>query len=463
VFVVGHRLDAATFAYRVAFPRALLDELVARSLVAKKHGRVAFRFGDVSGELRYSRVDRAWLVVGPRFRVRFVLHAPGAEGDTPGWTLEIVWSAAALAVMSPKRVRKASHRVARSCGTVYGARLRRIDLCADVAGWALEPNEVEQFVRRPQARLDAHAFSDQDVIRLQDSGELDESVPAERVVTHYKTAVTGFSFCPGAPMMARCYDKRAELKLKKGEIRASEEARWRERGWDGEAPVTRVEFQIRGEALRDFGLRDPDAPTQDARDPRTGKLVRLSRYPGFEWVLDRVWRACLSWLRLTRAPATPGARQERASRRPTDDRWLALAQLGFNVDAAPGVHQRVRRRGGATIEQTFGCVLSTLGQAGELTEWADAVPEGMTAVESVVEGVRDLFLRAADVVTRGFFRVWGTGNEAWEHVVVTNNAVWSREFDDGALDREDDPLDALARLSTDVHAANPGGMFAAAG
>jgi hypothetical protein len=427
-FVVGHRLDAATFAYKVAFPRALLDELVTRSLVAKKHGRAAFKFGDVSGELRYSRVERAWLVQAPRFYARFVLHAPGAEGDEPGWTLEIKWLASALAVMSPRRVRLASHRIARSCGRVYGARLRRIDLCADIANWAVDHADVERFVRRPQAGLDSNAFSDDAIVRLQDAGEFDESVPTERIVTHYKTSVTGFTFCPGSPMMARVYDKRAELKLKRAEIREVEESTWRANGWDGDAPVTRVEFQIRGEALRDFGLRDPDAPTQDART-NGGRLTAMARFAGFETVLDRVWRAGLAWLRFTRR----GSEDQRASRRPTDERWEMMAKLAFNAQGADGVHRRVRRRGGASVEQTLGCALSTVAQAGQLQEWSRELAREFGPTEATLSILHAVFRKAADLTASVFFRKWGS-DEAFEHVVEVSNATRAREFDDGAID-----------------------------
>jgi hypothetical protein len=423
--IVNHRLDAATLAYRVAFPRTLVDELVSRSNVAKKHGRSEFLYGDVKGEMRYSRADRAWLVVCPRFRVRFVMHAPGAVGDEPGWTFEVVWSAGALAKMTPERVRRASHRIARSCGTVYGARLRRMDLCADVAGWNLSHQEVENFVRRPNARIDAHAFSDEDVLRLEDSGELDEAVPAERVVTHYKTSVTGFTFCPGAPMMARIYDKLAELKLKKPEIQEEERARFLANGWDGVSPVTRVEFQIRGEALRDFGLRDPDAPTQDVRDQKTRKLATVRVFKGFEEVLDRVWRAALSWLRLTK----PDQREERASRRATDDRWLAMARLAFSEKTVDGEHLRVRRRGGASVDQTLGCVLSTLGQAGRLHRLSRMTPDEVSKGRATIEVVKALFDDCASVVARALFQKWGD-DEAWEHVIEVNNATRAREFDE---------------------------------
>ena len=432
--VVGHRLDALTVAYRVAFPRELRDELVRASEVAKKHGASEFRFGEVLGAMKYSRADRAWLVTCPRFRVLFALNAPGAVGDEPGWTLEIVWSAHALAVMSVERARRASHRIARSCGVVFARRLRRIDLCADVAGWQVEHADVEHFVRRPHARADSHAFSADDVIRLEDdvAGELEAGLSHERVVTHYRSHVTGFSFCPGRAMMARVYDKRCELKLKRAEFRAAEEARWRAGGWDGEAPIARVEYQIRGEAARDFGLSDPDHATQDFRDEH-GRLRKARDFGGFENVMDRVWRGALAWLRLTRES---NADETRAARRQVDPRWDLLSRLSFiGAENDGAVHKRVRRRGGASTEMTFGCVLSTLGQKDKLERMPRIVKAGRTASD-VLAIVHALFAKAAGVVTESFVEKWGP-DEACEHVIEVQNAAWAREYDDGRFDSDE--------------------------
>lgn len=104
-------------------------------------------------------------------------------------------------------------------------------------------------------------------------------------------------------MAARLYDKTEEIKASgKDYLRTL----WQAKGWDGVAPVYRLEFQFRNEALRQFGCH---------------------RYPD---VLDRLaglWRyASEDWLRLT----IPNADDATRSRWPLHPLWIALQAVQWD-------------------------------------------------------------------------------------------------------------------------------------
>ena len=126
---------------------------------------------------------------------------------------------------------------------VTGKRLRRADLCADAIGLDLETIDPRAWLTPRRARVKTF-------------GNL--QVP---FVEHHKTEKrTGFQIGQGA-LVARVYDKRVELALRPEEKRSIEEARWKGAGWNGQADVVRIEFQMRGEALDEIDdgrLRDPE-------------------------------------------------------------------------------------------------------------------------------------------------------------------------------------------------------------
>jgi hypothetical protein len=141
-------------------------------------------------------------------------------------------------------------------GFVYEERLRRIDLCADVAGWVIDGSDTTKLVRRPRASVRT------------DPPDLPGEVPADPTL-HETRVVTGITVGKDQ-MMARIYDKTIELQKKpREEDRTDEYERWVAGGWDGTTRVARIEFQIRGPALQTFGARDPLAPV----DPETGRVV----------------------------------------------------------------------------------------------------------------------------------------------------------------------------------------------
>lgn len=85
---------------------------------------------------------------------------------------------------------------------------------------------------------------------------------------------TGYSFGRG-DIMCRVYDKRAEIEHS---LKVWFEDMWRERGWDGETPVTRVEFQMRRNFLRSMQVetvQDLDAQLGDIWKYLTREWLQL--------------------------------------------------------------------------------------------------------------------------------------------------------------------------------------------
>jgi hypothetical protein len=178
----------------------------------------------------------------------------------------------------------------------------RLDLCADFQGWIPTEADAPRFVTRASSRA---AYTE--------CGNF-----------------TGFGFGRG-DIVARIYNKTAEI------VRSGKEwtrAIWELNGYDPRALVWRLEFQIRREVLREFGVDTArDLPT------RVGGL----------------WRHLSNeWLRL--ALPTQSKRRERW---PADPSWRVLALVAF--DSIGGDVMRDRKRS-ADIErierQLLGCVAS---------------------------------------------------------------------------------------------------------
>lgn len=183
--------------------------------------------------------------------------------------------------------------------------------------------------------------------------------------------VCGLSIGYGGATVARIYNKVLELSLAGRERkRALEYAQWRDRGWDEEAPVTRVEFQLKSGALKEFGLRDPEAVRETVVDETTGKARGQTiayRADGRPMTLSErlpwLWSTMLRWVRLV----VPDPTQRHACRLETQWRWRFLEVV--TLGALPPL-KRCRVRGKASEAQALGVALGNAAKAGEL----DAVP-----------------------------------------------------------------------------------------
>lgn len=396
------------------------------------------------GELRFSRADKCWRITNHGFfRMQVLLNAPGGGAlrdcpackglayvnhaiclacdgkgceEEPGWTLEVIWYAQHLAQWGLERTLLESAALASNCGEVLETRLRRLDLCADVVGWDVDHGELlDRLVKRPHAEWRKwnasddeeknEAFADAAVVPRaapkvkRDRQKTDRELAnddADRAAVYgrgsmQKRRVTGLVVGRG-PVMCRIYDKRAELE-RNAERRELEEDRWREKGWDGIEAVTRVEFQLRGVALTEFGIRDPDAVLVPVRRLDTyldasGRRRKRIVVSGHEVMmtddgeqatvvhrLNDLWNACLDWVRIV---VPDPKRPNKAKCRLADDpRWRLLRELRF-TDAEPRPLRRHRPRAAASCAQALGVSLSQAAAEGRLhpvTEAREAYEE----------------------------------------------------------------------------------------
>jgi len=311
VKVLGARVDALTLAFRVTLDPLFVEALRKGAKLAKNHGRAAFewcvhvpeddtgtvarrrRLGELParwreetprgmrtelrsaiwGELRFSRALKVWNIVNePYFRMRIDAHAPGATdrfspivepsayhdgllrkdgGATEseaGWTVEFVFYAQWLAEIGLEAALREAEAIVSQTGQVHEQRLRRIDLCADVAGWIIAEDDVRKLAKRPRAKWSKHlGAGDEGEWIDEDAHDFNGGADSFGRGSFDNRKVTGLAVGRGGAMMTRIYDKRCELERDE-DRRRTEEARWTSNGWDGEEPVTRVEFQKIGRA-----------------------------------------------------------------------------------------------------------------------------------------------------------------------------------------------------------------------
>ncbi len=113
-----------------------------------------------------------------------------------------------------------------------------LDQCLDLAGWQLTAADAERFVSRgaldrlPEAKLER--FNPE----VQQRGR----------------RMKAFYFSKTAPHSCCIYDKTAEVKVHHKEWFYEV---WKRNGWDGETPITRVEFRYERECLREMGIENP--------------------------------------------------------------------------------------------------------------------------------------------------------------------------------------------------------------
>lgn len=321
--VLQSRVDALVLAYQVRVPSAVDDEIKERQSFSDLARVAELSLGDFRFAMKRNRSIDRFCFENHDCRCLYDCAAPN------GWNLEVVPRATFLATHSLLESLALSKSVAQAMGAVWASRLRRTDLAADYMHFALCRLDADHFFTT-RAKTDGFLVEPKDVDGL-GVADFSEHLDAKR-------QVTGVSIARGNPFSARVYNKRAELALPgREEKRAIEEARWRSGGWTGKEEVARVELQVRGEALDDLDLRNPD--DLDGR-------------------LDSVWQYGVQWTRLVR----PIRRRLREC--PLDPRWEPVVKTVFNHASEPATRSRVR--GGATAQQALGTAISRLGAIGHL-------------------------------------------------------------------------------------------------
>lgn len=284
------------------------------------------------------------------------------EQKRGGTLLEVTVGASYLARAPLASAVAYVRRIGEALGAVTSLNLRRLDLCADVAGWDVGDYSSNAWVKRSRSKVAAFT-------------ELDHT-GRDRIHGGCGSPVTGFSVSMGGPLMARVYDKRAELANQSPHKTSLEEAIWKAHGWSGEGPVTRVEFQMRTAVLKTFDLRDPEA---------------------VEASLDALWQYLTRvWLRFVVVDSST-----RSTRREVDPRWALLQRVIFRHEANPA--RRAYLRKGASAKHALGGALSFFasrgldfgrvalargldGECGELRQYLEAwLSEGASLLAAELE------------------------------------------------------------------------------
>lgn len=369
---IACRIDALVIAYQVAVPMALRDEFDERQAICALARDVEIRLGVFRFSMVRSRSINRFTIENHDCRV---LYDRDAKGE---WSVEVVLRASFLATHTLDACIGYSNTVAAAFGDVLADRLRRCDLAADFLGFPLRRWDAERLATK-RARVTEF---------LTDAKDSDEA--DLRLLEHLSAScvVTGLTVAPGNDLMARIYDKTAELTLPGNEEkRAIEEELWRRGGWQPGDPVTRVEFQLRGEVLDSLRLRNP--------------ADLHSR-------MDSAWQYCVQrWLRLVDPVRT------RRWRCPLDERWKAVVGVVFHHPDEPATRRRVR--GGATVEQALGASMSRLGAIGKLP----LMPKGdeRTFIDSMGPGQQEAWLKSTIQAVAG-----AQAADAYEQLILKHGA-----------------------------------------
>jgi hypothetical protein len=247
-----------------------------------------------------------------------------------GWAVGVQLRAMTLAAQSPADSAAlagdiASHVV----HVIIEQRVRRIDLCADLAGFRLGRIDARQWVACGRAK----------------ARKLSPS-PDDQMVEYFDGGKPVAFYVGKSAIVLRAYDKTVELQNDLvGEKRSAEHARWKLAGWNGTQPVDRVEFQVRGDAIKELDdgqLRDPDR---------------------FAARLDALWKhLTYKWLRLCVLDSA-----SRRSRWANDPRWVVVQRVTFLEDTGE-VARRRRVRGTPRAEYVAAIALSYAAKTGQLDE-----------------------------------------------------------------------------------------------
>jgi hypothetical protein len=496
--VVHHRCDAFTIAFRTGLHKPLLEHLKDRARMAIEHGRVSVDadgklIGVADGwELRYGRVSKRWnLIRQDHVRALVDLCAPGGiqvfEADPsdppfhvrtrdtmivptpyaierleeielvqtatvveePGWTLELVWYAQYLADRSLRSVIEESRDIAAGFGRVFEERVRRIDLAADVAGFKIRPNDRKKLVTRSALRLDPKRSSE---VVLEEEDGCDATMHATR------RAITGLTVGKGA-IMCRMYDKQEELRVRIEDANGPQEvrrfsdkqtkelARWTAGGWNGKDPVSRVEFQIRGEALRELGVHTADdiveplvasgvvtAENGTIQVTERWKKKRPPRVTGAVYGLEdyfpRLWSSCIDWTRLITREKTKKGKEKQPTRCKLDPRWEILHNVKWNARVEWTdrlVIDRHRERKPVSSAQALGSMASLVAAREDLPLF-DEKPEAYAdnASAKLYSMLRVLCTWGIDQIAADLLTRWGSAEEAAAHLAIRLNAARSR-------------------------------------
>jgi hypothetical protein len=272
----------------------------------------------------------------------------------------------------------------------------RVDLAVDFQGWLPSLEDDGRFVTRA----------------------------ADRAMHKQRRAFTGFMFGRGV-LAARLYDKTLEI-LRSGKPWFRQV--WaRTPGFDPSAPVWRLEFQVKREALRAMKATDG-----------TGEPVALGTWPDVLEHSRALWRFLSSrWLAL-RLPRTKSTRQRLAPE------WEALHACGFACGTWAGTDADLYREARqAGSERTTAQLAGYLARGFAEHQFHDDIEATLDRALPVIIGRARLHAERTGrtVESRAAQRVVG----------------WVQEAESIALGTESDPPDEDDTDGTDDTRAGHGG------
>jgi len=307
---------------------------------------VPIELGEAKVPFQLKATSNPNIFIGKNGSFTFRIDAAASEG----WALKVIFSGtrwleglqAAEALEFARSAADAFGWQERSNPLTEAAteRVARCDLAADVAGFDLRQNDQDAWVKPRRGRVTHENITEPEE---SDFERADTGVFYER-----KSQVSGLYVCRGAGLECCAYNKPLQLeKSADHDKRRAEETRWRENGWDGQQPVTRIEFRFRSSVLREFH--------EDGTNYRDDAKLFFKK-------LNAVWAyATQKWCRLVDVESS--TRRKRAQ---VDERWAAVQKVQFGRERQLPA-ERKRIRGGANVMQALGTVFS-------FTAGADTLP-----------------------------------------------------------------------------------------
>lgn len=264
---IASGVDALYLTGRCALPDQLVDDLErARALAGVNREPTSLALGN----------DRFLVGWGPLNKHRFRLeHRHAMVGMTFKESMPSLYVQPHAEFIHAVGIEAVVAWCRETFGPILGHidwQVSRIDLFVDVQGWDLTVDDRRDFLCRAKAR---RTWEDDDDL-------------------------TGLGWGAGKAILARIYDKTRES--------ADKGTDWWPNVWNssyvpGER-VVRVEFQLRRDALRDFGLSDPDQVLDSRRS---------------------IWRYLTTdWLSLRESSG-----DSNRSRRPVSDSWAQIQGAGL--------------------------------------------------------------------------------------------------------------------------------------
>lgn len=412
------RVDWLTIAWSLDLSGEAVRALRAAGAKADEHGSAPVVFGAFAAEVKRSnKPDRFTFRNGDFVGVVDLSKRHQLEITASGAYCAQVPSVPAILAQMQKIVDALGAADAHGKTLVHEVRVRRFDICADFVSFPVD------LVSR-HALLFPRGTKDKGVLGTYDPGwrdvdgderargfipadEQHDDRPDTREYANSKGAKTGHTICAGSVVMGRVYNKSIELRLGHEDKQRVEETRWTAHGWRaGAGDVTRVEFQLRGEALDEAELRDP-AKLHDALDSVWAYLTR-------------------KWVRLI--VEDTATRRHRCE---TDPRWRVVQDAPRFVRAGAEPIVRRRRRAGASSAQALGAMLSSLASAGRLLrihEPAAAAKVNEVDARAFLRAlVTDVALTFATLACEDMLR-GKLPSDVAEHVTTKISAAWARSY-----------------------------------